>query len=160
LRAGLPKCYCAIVDKDQWFTLLLEDMMAIGGESGNNVEGCTREQAALALSCLAKLQAPVLNSDMIQQDAFLTAPTTLTQDFYQENLPALLSRYPPSEEHAEFITWFGNNLTSWETDRQPPFAIFHGDYRLDSALSGCASRYSLIWSRPDLCAKREPMRRR
>jgi thiamine kinase-like enzyme len=122
------------VDKDQWFTLVLQDMMSIGGESGNNVEGCTIEQAGLALSNLAKLQAPVLDSKLIEEDAFLNEPTSLTQAFYQENLPALLSRYPPSEEHAEFIKWFGENLTAWETDNQPPFAIFHGDYRLDNLI--------------------------
>lgn len=49
LSAGLNRCFGAIVDKDGYFTMVLEDAGASGGYVTGQLEGCDYEHAALAL---------------------------------------------------------------------------------------------------------------
>ena len=52
-----PRCYHADWDRDSGlFVLLLEDLAP--AQQGDQIDGCTLEQAALALDELAKLHAP------------------------------------------------------------------------------------------------------
>jgi hypothetical protein len=132
LEAGLPKCYGAIVDQDAFFTILLEDMGLHGGYQGDKIAGCSVEEAEMALDCLAKLQAPVLNSPELAKDPWLNAPPLITEKMFRESLPIYIKRYPPSEEHQRFLWWLADNVDNWRNDQRPPYAIFHGDARLDN----------------------------
>lgn len=39
LSAGLPKCFGAVVDKDAWFTIVLEDLTALNAYCTGQLEG-------------------------------------------------------------------------------------------------------------------------
>jgi aminoglycoside phosphotransferase (APT) family kinase protein len=105
-----------------------------GGYQGNNLEGCTIEQAEMALDCLAKLQAPVLNNSELATDAWLNAPPLITEQMFRDALPIYIQRYTPSEEHQAYLWKLSENIDAWRNDKRPPFAIFHGDYRLDNLI--------------------------
>ena len=58
----LPACHFAAIDPAEgWFTLLLEDVSP--AVQGDQIAGCSVEQARLAMHELARLHAPVIGSD-------------------------------------------------------------------------------------------------
>src|SRR3954453_8476796 len=57
--AALAGCHAAAIDSTgEWFTLVLEDIAP--ATQGDQIAGCTPEQARLALRALAEIHAPLL----------------------------------------------------------------------------------------------------
>ena len=158
LQAGLNKCYGAVVDQDGWFTLVLEDAGKLDGYTCGQLEGTDYEHCALVLRSLARLQAPVLGKKELDDDAWLNAPGALDQKLFNDCLPVFLKRFPVNEEMEKLLYWMSEHLDDWYATRNPPFAISHGDFRLDNImfLKGDGDRAVAVdWGGSNWCS---PMR--
>jgi hypothetical protein len=135
IGAPLPGCHLAAYDDaDGWFTLVLEDI--VGAEQGDQIAGCTVDEAAVALRALAAVHAPVLGDVHVGTLPWLNQETPLNQALLATLLPGFLERYGDriAPAHAEVCERFVPVVDAWVADRRSPQGLAHGDYRLDNLL--------------------------
>jgi hypothetical protein len=132
----LAQCDAAAIDAEGWFTLLLEDVAP--AVQGDQIAGCTVEQARLALHELANLHAPVFGDPQLGATPWLNQEMVLGQALLTQLLPGFIERYGDrvAPEHQEVCRRFIASLDGWVADRRPPLGLVHGDYRLDNMLFG------------------------
>ena len=134
-----PRCYFADVDVSTgWFTVVLEDLAP--AVQGDQMAGCSLDQAAVAMEQLALLHAPRWGDVSLGDLDWLARNTTesaqmlaammvpLTAGFlerYADRLPAEVNR---------LVERLGASVGTWIASRQEPFAVQHGDYRVDNML--------------------------
>lgn len=141
LGGPVPTCHLAEYEETQgWFTLVLEDIA--GGVQGDQIAGCTVEEARIALVELARLHAPVLNDLAVGTSPFLNQPNPLGQTLLAALLDGFLDRYADRVDprHADVCRAFVAVTDAWLADRRAPLGLVHGDYRLDNLLftpEGC-----------------------
>jgi aminoglycoside/choline kinase family phosphotransferase len=127
------------------FVLVLEDMAP--AMQGDQLSGCTIEQARDAVRELAKLHGPrwddptLYDVDWIEHDrgddpdagAGLAA-------MWQMFFPGFAGTYRShlSAEEFELAERFGSVIAAWRGGRSGPKTITHGDYRLDNMLFATA----------------------
>jgi hypothetical protein len=131
----LPGCHLAEFDEAEgWFTLVLEDI--VGATQGDQIAGCSVEEAQIAIRALARVQAPVLNDLALATADYLNLPSPLTQELAGALLPGFLERYGSrvKPEHADVCRRFVAVIDAWAADRRPPLGLVHGDFRLDNLL--------------------------
>jgi thiamine kinase-like enzyme len=138
-RIGAPiaACHLAAYDpQDGWFTLVIED--AAPAVQGDQIAGCSVEEARLALRELARLHAPVWNDEQLSTAAWLNQPSVVSQALVAQLVGSFFDRYDArlAREHRALVERFVSRLDGWLADRRPPFSIAHGDYRLDNLLFG------------------------
>jgi hypothetical protein len=135
-----PQCLMAtVVDDDGRFSMLLEDMAP--AEQGDQVAGCTPEQARDAAVNLAGLHGPRWNDATLNEldwitlsgpdDASLLASVhgPATETFLDQLGDAI------SAETRETLLACAEVSEAWSLGRQDErFGIVHGDYRLDNLL--------------------------
>ena len=135
--------FAAIEEATHDFVILMEDLAP--GLQGEQLEGCSPDQAALALEQLARLQGPrwgdvnLASHPMLGGEPDSAADENLLVQFYDGVKPGYLQRY-------------AHRLSQWDltaTDRlsaflpsyqaiyanEPPVLI-HVDYRLDNMMFG------------------------
>jgi hypothetical protein len=138
---SLPTCHLAEYDEAEgWFTLVLEDVA--GAAQGDQISGCTPDEAELALRELARLHAPVLNDLALGTREYLNLDNPINQGLLTMVLPGFLERYADriTDEQAEVCRRFVEVADAWFADRRPPLGLVHGDFRLDNLLltdDGC-----------------------
>ncbi len=133
----LPACHLAVIDPEEgWFTLVLEDVAP--ALQGDQIAGCSVEQARLAIRELARLHAPVFADPQLGATAWLNRGSPLDQALVTQLLSAFLERFAGrvSAEHQDVCRRFVASLDGWAADRRPPLGLVHGDYRLDNMLFG------------------------
>lgn len=141
LAGVVPACRLAEYDVEEGaFTLVLQD--AAPALPGDQITGCTREDARSAIETLARMQAQVLRVPELRSAAWLQPGSQALQDFYSALLPTFLERYGDrvSAAHREVCERFGPCVDAWVADRGPLQVLTHGDYRLDNILfaaDGC-----------------------
>lgn len=139
-----PACHFADIDLGTGeFVLVLEDLAPC--LQGDQLAGCTPDQAALAMDELAKLHAPRWGDRRLATFDWLDrnntpAATEFSLAFLPTLLPGFLERYgtrlePVYQRIAERMI---ERLGAWLGNRPGPFAVQHGDYRLDNMLFGTA----------------------
>jgi hypothetical protein len=138
---SVPRCYFADVDgESEWFTLVLEDLAP--AVPGDQLAGCSVDEAALALSELAKLHTPRWGDGTLAELPWLHRNTPERVKFGAELiaglLPGFIDRYTDQLD-AELIS-LGERLMpkieAWMTEHPQPWTVQHGDYRLDNMLFG------------------------
>jgi hypothetical protein len=146
IRGPLPGCHLAEYDAaDGWFTLVLEDIR--GATVGDQIAGCSVEEARIALRELARLQAPVLGDLALGASDWLNQPNPLNQALLTQLLPSFLERYGDRVDpaHAEVCERFVTSIDAWHADRRPPLGLVHGDYRLDNLLFADGTCHVVDW---------------
>lgn len=131
----LPACHLAEYDAAEgWFTLVLEDIA--GASQGDQIAGCTVDEARAALVELARVHAPVLGDLALGSADWLNQPNPLNQALVTQLLPGFLERYAGriAPEHVAVCERFVPSIDGWVADVQPPLGLVHGDYRLDNLL--------------------------
>jgi aminoglycoside/choline kinase family phosphotransferase len=138
-----PHCYVALHDPaTDDFILVLEDLAP--ATQGDQLAGCSADQAAIAVDELPRLHAPLWGDPSLaalpwlsRSDAGAIAMTTMLvtnlhdgfRARYHERLDpdvlALCERFMP-------------RLASYLANRDGPWTVAHGDYRLDNLLFGVA----------------------
>jgi len=143
-----PQCHFADIDVGTGeFVLVLEDLAPC--VPGDQLAGCSIEQAALAMEELAKLHAPRWGDPRLAELPWLNRNTPESAETSAQLLAALFpgffGRYGAQlePEHVRMAERFMTSLPSWLRHREPPFVVQHGDYRLDNMLFGQGGGYPL-----------------
>ncbi len=137
-----PDCrYAAIAADNLRFTLLLEDLSP--RRPGVQAEGCSVDMARGALRNLAGLHAPRWNDASLYTLAF---PMTIDNAEAAAGLAQItemaaaefVNRYAIQlgEEDAATLTAAAAAVGRWVLASPQPFALLHGDYRLDNLMFG------------------------
>jgi hypothetical protein len=136
-----PQCHFADIDLETGeFVLVLEDLAPC--VQGDQLAGCTVDQAALAMEELAKLHAPRWNDARLAALPWLNRNTAESVETGAQLLaslfPGFLDRYAArlDPEHVRIAEHLPASLDRWLRQREPPFVVQHGDYRLDNMLFG------------------------
>lgn len=136
-----PRCYFADIDVGTGdFVVALEDIAPC--LQGDQLTGCSVDQAALALEELAKLHAPRWGDERLARLPWLHRHSAESIAATAAFLPSLFSsfveRYGPHLQSAHIALGerLLHDLSFWMTSRSAPFSIQHGDYRLDNMLFG------------------------
>jgi aminoglycoside phosphotransferase len=134
-----PQCwYGAITDDSLAFTLLLDDLSP--RVPGVQAAGCTVEQARLAVSNLAALHAGRWNDASVLDLPFVARPTPAGAEYLGSVVTAatdaFVERFAAELDAADVDTLRSAAavMTHWQQTRTEPFAVLHGDYRLDNLL--------------------------
>ena len=138
-----PHAYVALHDpRTDDFILVMEDLAP--ARQGDQLAGCTPDEAAIAVEELPKLHAPRWGDPKLADYAWLSRSTSESQamfvalinnlylgfrDRYQERL---------DPDIAELCERFMPRLGSYSAERGAPLTVQHGDYRLDNLLFGTA----------------------
>lgn len=137
-----PACrYAAIADDSLRFTLLLEDLAP--RRPGVQVEGCSVEMARGALRNLAGLHAPRWNDASLYELAFPFIIDTEEKavgmaEVTQMAAAEFVDRYNTQlgTEDAATLKTGAAAIGNWALASPRPFAMLHGDYRLDNLMFG------------------------
>ncbi len=137
-----PAChYAAITDDQLRFTLLLEDLAP--RRPGVQVAGCTVERALGAVRNLTGLHAPRWNDTSLAE---LDFPMTVDTREKADGL-AMVAQMAGDEFVQRYQTELGPEdaatlkaaaavMGDWALAGRQPFALVHGDYRLDNLMFG------------------------
>jgi hypothetical protein len=146
----IPKVFHADIEGEEEFVIVMEDMR--GYHIGDQVVGCTIEQARLGMPCIAQFHAsfwgkvdhpdydfipyhyPSYFSDAMHNTAI--AVWDQMAEFAGDALPQQLRDV--KEEYLAAIP----GLQKWETDE--PRTIIQGDFRLDNLFFGTTSEQAPI----------------
>ena len=136
-----PRCHYADIDVEAAdFILLLEDLAP--ARQGDQLAGCTTEEAAVAVAELPKLHAPRWGDPSLGSIEWLHRDPAARQAFMAELLPVLhdgfRTRYADriDDEVAQSCDALFGRLGEHLGTRRAPATIVHGDYRLDNLLFG------------------------
>ena len=137
-----PACFYAEMspdpDRPGDFTLLLEDLAP--REQGDQIAGCTVEQARDAVVNLAGLHAPRWCDPTLLDVEGLTIngldDAALLAELYGPAVDLFLDGLGPlvSEDDAATLRSTVPVMADWALGRRERFAPMHGDYRLDNLL--------------------------
>lgn len=139
-EAPIARCFGAVFDPETSnFTILLEDLGAVT-RPGNVFEESTLAECQNVLGALAKIQAPLWNSDKLASLEWLSDPgrAIATFDALPAGLEPFLARLghhlePRQVEILERILPLAPKyVRSWTQ----PLVVQHGDFRSDNMLHG------------------------
>jgi hypothetical protein len=136
-----PRCLFAAVEPESGdFVMLLEDLRP--AVQGDQLAGCSVDQAALALREVSCLHAPRWGDPGLEQFSFLTPASAETaqilQAIYKALWPGFRERYADSlsTDAMDLAQRLGDRLAGWVLSSTAPRCLVHGDYRLDNMLFG------------------------
>ena len=136
-----PRCHHAEIDAVSGdFVLLLEDLAP--AEQGDQVAGCSVDQARLVLAEAARLHAPLWGDATLDR---LEWPVRWSQES-QDGMHAMLTVLWPNfvdrygEDLDDDVVAMGarfiSRLGAYYAYRPPPHTVIHNDFRLDNLLFG------------------------
>jgi aminoglycoside/choline kinase family phosphotransferase len=139
LPVRTPRCLHAEIDTATGeFLLLLEDLS--GSEPGDQLLGCSVDQAAAAVEELAKLHAPLWGDPSLEHLDWLHREDDGTLEFtvglVSSLFPGFAERYadrlePEVLETGRLVV---ERLPAYLAGRSGPWTVTHGDYRIDNLL--------------------------
>lgn len=135
-----PSVYVAELAPDNGFALLFEDMAP--ATCGDQMRGCTLDEARLALAEAAKLHAAFWNDEVLMKQDWLYVPEG-AQGFYttaliEESWDYVKKTYDGwlSPEVAHVCERYVRNHAWWNRPRDFPKTFSHNDFRPDNMLFG------------------------
>ena len=141
LKIRTPHCwYADLAENGEQFVLVFEDMAP--AKQGDQLAGCTRQQAELAMREATRLHAPRWNDSELSTLTWLSRPgpdsAALLAAFYQSVLPGFEARFRDrlSESVLALARRFGEKIGRWAGFDEGPRCVVHGDFRLDNMLFG------------------------
>ncbi|HKI74861.1 MAG TPA: hypothetical protein VJ998_09470, partial [Pseudomonadales bacterium] len=129
-----PRIFFAEVDEATHdFVIIMEDLSP--GVQGDQLAGCSVDEAALALEQLARLQGPRWGDAGLAAYPLLegtSQDTSALQGLYQMLEPGFLERYSTrlSEAHVDLVHRVGESLLTYNDIYKGPPGLIHIDYRL------------------------------
>jgi hypothetical protein len=137
VRLDIPRCYFAAMNASgDGFTLVLEDLAP--AEAGDQIAGCSLDQARAAAVNVAGLHAPTWNDSSLRELDWLipdlAAYPEMAAAFLVDATAQFVDRYEVTPDIAATLRGFADRFVDWATGRPEPFALLHSDYRLDNLL--------------------------
>ena len=145
LDIRVARCHHADWDEASGdFVLVLEDLAP--GEQGNQLTGCSVEQARTAVVELAKLHGPRWDDPTLHDIEWLSrrsGPEDAQQlaGLWAMLLPGFMATYSKylSTDAQDLITRFSDRIGAWVDGRDGAWTVTHGDYRLDNLMFASAA---------------------
>ena len=147
VAVATPRCwYAAIDDAGAPFALVLDDLAP--AEQGDQLAGCTADEARLCVENLAGLHAPrwcdatLASFAPIEPDPGAAA---MIGQFLRLATEAFCEHHAGELSAAdEQVLWaFAEAMPAWSAGRPRPFGVIHGDFRCDNLLFGRDDRGAL-----------------
>jgi phosphotransferase family enzyme len=137
VKARVPQCFLSVTDEaNNGFTLLLEDLAP--AQAGDQIAGCSIDQARAAAANVAGLHAPTWNAPLVRELDWaipdLTAMPEFTAELLANATKQFLERYAVDRDTASVLQRYSDEFLAWATGRREPYSLLHGDYRLDNLL--------------------------
>jgi hypothetical protein len=141
LPVRAPRCFVALHEPTtDGFILVLEDLAP--ARQGDQLAGCSVDQAAIAVDELPKLHAPLWGHPELASMPWLhrntaesvVMTTMLVTGLYDGFRTRYAERLEP--DVFELCERFIPRLSSYLAQRPGPWTVAHGDYRLDNLLFG------------------------
>ena len=139
LGVRTPRCwYGAISDDHTRFTLLLDDVAP--ATPGVQADGCSLAQARASLANLVGLHAPLWSDPKLHDHDFLMRPDASRSEMLGAALAhatnGFIERYETELDDGAAATLrdVAAVIGAWQVAHLEPFAVIHGDYRLDNLL--------------------------
>jgi aminoglycoside/choline kinase family phosphotransferase len=136
-----PHIYAAHLDDDTGdFVLLMEDLTE--SVQGDQLTGCSVDEAALAMEQAARLHAPRWGDPKLADFDFLggdhAAIAAGLQQIYHALWPGFEARYADrlDPEVMALAERFRDGVGAWSHALATPDTVTHGDFRLDNLLFG------------------------
>jgi aminoglycoside phosphotransferase (APT) family kinase protein len=135
----VPRCHAALLDGTSGdYTLVLEDLAP--ARTGDQLAGCTPEEARAAVDALARLHASFWDRPVPEwlPDGMAQSAEGVGQ-LYGALVPGFVDRYrdtlPP--QVLEVLGAFAEKFAEWgQRAGAGPRSVVHGDFRLDNLLFG------------------------
>ncbi len=131
--------YADIIAETHDFAIIMEDLAP--GEQGDQLKGCTVDDAAIALEELAKLHGPRWGDESLENYELLGSRAATEPDpaksIYQMVQSGFLDKYASrlaSRDH-EMVLGVGEKMGEY-ADYQGEKTLIHIDYRLDNMMFG------------------------
>ena len=141
LPVRAPRCHHAEIDIGSGdFVLLLEDLAP--AVQGDQVAGCTVDQARLVVAEAARLHAPLWGDPSLDDLEWAVRWSPESQDAMQAMMtvlwPNFVERYGADldDDVVEMGGRFVQRLRSFYAHRPEPHTVIHNDFRLDNLLFG------------------------
>ena len=137
-----PHCHRVELDEStRLATLLMSDLAP--AEQGDQIAGCSVDDAALVVDQMPALHAPLWDDPSLGDVSWIGSPSIesgqMLAGFYQSLWPGFCERYGDRLPDEVFRVGerFGASLASWASRRVAgPLTLVHGDFRLDNILFG------------------------
>lgn len=139
---GVPHCHHGEWTPDtNDFVLVLEDMSP--AVAGDQVAGCTLDDARAAVLQLAALHGPRWDDPTLSDVGWLSRhegqiSVDQLKMMWQMFFPGFATTYRSqlTDEMFGLAEAFAEHIGTWAGERSGPMAVTHGDYRLDNMLFG------------------------
>jgi Ecdysteroid kinase-like family len=146
LSIRTPICHATQLDvEDERFLLLMEDLAP--AVQGDQIRGCTPDQAATAIHELTKLHSPHWGDrNLLNVEWLNRSDPDQTAQFVPQLYAGFCERFA-AQLPAEVLTMGERLMTSlgrYLQNRQPPYTLQHGDYRLDNLLFGADDTVAVV----------------
>jgi len=135
-----PIAYAAEIDESGDFVLLLEDMAP--AQPGDQMRGCTLEEARLALSEAAKLHATFWNDTELMHQDWCYVPAGAQGFYTTELMESSWAHFQKTYAHRmdpdviKVCDKFIKSHAAWNAPRDLPKCYSHNDFRPDNMLFG------------------------
>jgi hypothetical protein len=118
ITARVPQCFLSVTDEaNNGFTLLLEDVAP--AEAGDQIAGCSIEEARAAAINVAGLHAPTWNSPSVRELDWaipdLTAMPEFTGELLANATKQFLERYTVDRATASVLQRYSGEFVAWAT---------------------------------------------
>jgi len=145
----VPRCSYAAMGEKGVFTLLLEDLSP--AEQGDQIAGCSIEQARLALDNLAGLHGPRWCDTSLLDVEGLSLAVPADGEMLDAAFPSAVETVIPllsnliSADDIDTLRKIAPAVGAWCQRRLAHFAPVHGDYRLDNLMFGKQRIWAVDW---------------
>lgn len=135
----IPNCHhCEMDTLTGDFVILMGDLAP--AEVGDQIVGCSRDEASAALNELVGLHAADI-AGLESYDWLLAKHLGGAETMgilYSALLPRFIERYSDrlSSETIDAAERFERSVSRWLALAEPPYRLLHGDYRLDNLMFG------------------------
>lgn len=155
-----PRCHFADWNQETGdFVIVLEDMAP--AEQGNQITGCTLDEARTAVAELARLHGPRWNDESLYEIDWLGRresgdDAAQLNGIFSAVKPGFLATFGESlrevagDDGPAMVDELGAKIAGYVAAKTPPYTVTHGDYRLDNMLftAGGASCAVVDWQTP------------
>lgn len=135
---SVPRCYASWLSPDcDEFALLLEDLR--DAKPGDEIAGCSLDEAAAALRNVARLHAAFWNDDTALNCAWAPVRVDEAESYErktQRNIDAVLARWGAAiqPEDRVVLEMFADRAGAWFEGAGHSHTVVHNDFRLDNIL--------------------------
>lgn len=133
--AALARCYAAEFSAERRATCLVFDDLA-PAEQGDQLKGCSVEEAELGVLQAARIHAALWESPVLKEKQWLLPNKQMNVHFARMFIPKFLERYSDrlAPDMVNLLNRFNDVADLWQDANPGPAVLAHADFRNDNLL--------------------------